>query len=65
MMAPHTHFSESLFRQFIVVPCHATGLWFSLGALVSSTNKTEPQDITKILLKVALKHHNPNPEMSV
>jgi hypothetical protein len=21
MMAPHTHFSESLFRQFIVVPC--------------------------------------------
>ena len=43
----------------------ATGRWFSLVALVSSTNKTEPHDITKILLKVALKHHNPNPEMSV
>ena len=28
--------------------------WFSLGTLVSSTNKTDLHDITEILLKVAL-----------
>jgi len=28
--------------------------WFSLGTLVSSTNKTDPHDITEILLKVVL-----------
>ena len=32
----------------------ATGLWFSLGTVVSSTNKTDCHDITEILLKVAL-----------
>ena len=32
----------------------ATGRWFSLGAPVSSTNKTDRHDITDILLKVAL-----------
>jgi hypothetical protein len=32
----------------------ATGLWFSLGTLVYSTNKTDRHDITEILLKVAL-----------
>ena len=32
----------------------ATGLWFSQGTLVSSTNKTDCQVITEILLKVAL-----------
>jgi hypothetical protein len=31
-----------------------TGLWFSLGILVSSTNATERHNITEILLKVAL-----------
>ena len=31
-----------------------TGQWFFLGAPVSSTNKTDSQDITEILLKVAL-----------
>jgi len=31
-----------------------TGWWFSPGPPVSSTNKTESQDITEILLKVAL-----------
>jgi hypothetical protein len=31
-----------------------TGQWFSLGPLVSSTNKTYCHDITEILLKVAL-----------
>jgi hypothetical protein len=30
------------------------GQWFSLGTLVSSTNKTDRHDITKILLKVTL-----------
>jgi hypothetical protein len=30
------------------------GRWFSLGTLVSSTNKTDHDDITEILLKVAL-----------
>ena len=32
----------------------ATGRWFSLGPLVSSTNKTDRHDITEILLKMAL-----------
>jgi hypothetical protein len=34
--------------------CFATGLWFSLGIPVSSTNKTDHHDITETLLKVAL-----------
>jgi hypothetical protein len=32
----------------------ATGLWFSLGTPVSSTNKTDCHDIAEILLKVVL-----------
>jgi hypothetical protein len=32
----------------------ATGQWFSPGTPVSSTNKTDCQDITEILLKVVL-----------
>jgi len=32
----------------------ATGQWFSPGTPVSSTNKTDCQEITEILLKVAL-----------
>ena len=32
----------------------AAGRWFSLGTLVSSTNKTDCHDITEILLKVVL-----------
>ena len=31
-----------------------TGMWFSLGLPVSSTNKIDRHDITEILLKVAL-----------
>ena len=31
-----------------------TGRWFTLGAPVSSTNKSDRHDITEILLKVAL-----------
>jgi hypothetical protein len=41
----------------------ATGLWFSPGIPVSSTNKTDRHDITGILLKVALNtinHHLPD-----
>jgi hypothetical protein len=33
----------------------ATGRWFSTGAPVSSTNKTDRHDITEIKLKVWLK----------
>ena len=32
----------------------AAGQWFSLGTLVSSTNKTDRHDIAEIFLKVAL-----------
>ena len=31
-----------------------TGQWFSLGTMVSSTNKTDGQDIAEILLKVVV-----------
>ena len=31
-----------------------TGRWFSLGTLVSFTNKTDRQEIAEILLKVVL-----------
>jgi hypothetical protein len=33
--------------------CLAAVQWFSRGTPVSSTNKTDRQDITEILLKVA------------
>ena len=39
----------------------AAGRWFSLGTLVSSTNKTDCHDITEILWKVALNTINPTP----
>jgi hypothetical protein len=32
----------------------AAGLWFSPGTPISSTNKTDLNDLTEILLKVAL-----------
>ena len=38
----------------------ATGLWFSPGTPVSSTNKTDRRDLTEILLKVALNTIKPN-----
>jgi hypothetical protein len=44
---------------------HATGRWFSSGALVSSTNKTDRHDITEILLKVALNTINLTPSISM
>jgi len=39
----------------------AAGRWFSPCTPVSFTYKTDRHDITEILLKVALKHHNLNP----
>jgi hypothetical protein len=38
----------------------ATGLWFSRGIPVSSTNKTDSHDIAEILLKVAFSIINLN-----
>ena len=35
----------------------AAGRWFSLGTLISSTNKTDCHDI----VESGIKHHNPNP----
>ena len=37
--------------------------WFPLGTPVSSMNKTDRHDATKILLKMALNHHNSNPHL--
>jgi len=37
----------------------ATGRWFSTGTPISFTNKTDPHDITEILLKVELKTIQP------
>ena len=39
----------------------ATSWWYSLSTPVSSINKTDRHDITKILLIVALKDYNPFP----
>ena len=36
----------------------AAGQWFSLGTPVSSTNKTDRQDITEIV-ESGVKHHSP------
>ena len=41
----------------------AKNVWFSPGTPVSSTNKTDCHDITEILLKIGVKHHNPNPTL--
>ena len=40
-------------------------MWFSLGTPVSSTNKTDRNDITEILLKVAFKHRKPKPNLNL
>ena len=55
------------FRARSIALCHkacrwlATGRWFSLGTPVSPTNKTDDQDTTEILLKVALNTIKPTP----
>jgi hypothetical protein len=38
----------------------AAGRWFSPDIPVSSINKTDWHDITEMLLKRGVKHHNPN-----
>ena len=38
--------------------CASGGRWFSPSTPVSETNKTDRHDMTEIVLKVALKHHN-------
>ena len=52
------HFCRQLFHsqkyKIFSLDFHTTGRWFSLAALVSSTNKTDSHDITEIMLKVAL-----------
>ena len=42
-----------------------TGRWFSQSTPVSSTNKTNRQDITEILLKVALNTIKPKPNHKI
>jgi hypothetical protein len=43
-------------QHYVMKVCQylATGWWFSQGTPVSSTNKTDHQDIAEILLKVVL-----------
>jgi hypothetical protein len=41
----------------------STGLWFSPGSPVSSTNKTDCYDITEIWLKMVLQHLKPKLEL--
>ena len=52
------HFHSWFFRLFCISPHWspwlAVGWWFSLRTSVSSTNKTDRNDITEMLLKVAL-----------
>jgi hypothetical protein len=38
----------------------ATGLWFSLGTSISSTNKTDRHDITFNIVESGVKHNKPN-----
>jgi hypothetical protein len=54
-------------RSISLVVCQwlATGLWFSPGTPIYSTNKTDTQDITEILLKVALSTMNLSKESLV
>ena len=42
--------------QHYIIKLHATGLWFSPGNPVSSTNKTDHQEIT---VEIGIKHHKP------
>jgi hypothetical protein len=44
--------------------CLATGRWFSLGTLLSSTNKTDHHYITEMLLKVALNTIKPTNKLA-
>ena len=48
-----------------VRPLLAAGQWFSPGTPASSTNKTDSDDITEILLKVALNTINLNQNLNM
>jgi hypothetical protein len=45
---------KSIYHTITTTTPLTTGLWFSPGTLVSSTNKTDRHDITEILWKVDL-----------
>ena len=48
-----SHLAMQILNQ-LIFDLFAAGQWFSPGTPVSSTNKTDRNDITEILLKVAL-----------
>jgi hypothetical protein len=48
----------NIIRSSLSVTCGSR--WFSVGTLISSTNKTDRYDIAEILLKI-VNHPNPNP----
>jgi hypothetical protein len=56
--------SEWGVQHYMIKVCHclATGPWFSPGPPVSSTNKSDHQDIIEILLKVTIKQTNKSNE---
>jgi hypothetical protein len=56
-------FFNETFQQYFIITWQwlATGLWFFPGTPVSSIKKIDRHDITEILLKVTLKHLDPNP----
>ena len=64
-ITPHTIFLACYYEENIYFLCQwlATGRWFSPRTPISSTNKTDRQDITQLLLKVALNTMNPNPNI--
>jgi len=56
----HAHVEVHSIQHYVIKFFHgfAEGSWFSSATLVSSTNKTGRDDITEIMLKVALKTIN-------
>ena len=57
------HGEVYLIQHYVIKVCQwlaTTGQWFSLGTLVSFTNKNVRHDMTEILLKVALNTINQN-----
>ena len=52
--------SNAVYGELYSIQHYVIGRWFSPGTSVSSTNKSDSHDITKILLKVALNTITPN-----
>jgi hypothetical protein len=46
-----------------VCQLHAAGMWFYPDTPISSKNKIDHHDITKIFVESSVKHHNPNPKI--